>query len=542
MSDTESSVSLHQRALARPEAEEARRHDRRKAGEASLPALGKTLASSQHLSSAIPQGMGGEAELSAPDDDLPDESASSAATSAETEIEIIRATTRFALDLRILSPVQPKNAKRELSVEEKDVRRALEETSRMATTARNAAMRFLVARDGGALDGYLKEHGGVFPKKKEDLTYPKNYSYPLIRATTPRIASGMAATIAREVDRKWAGERFECLVWQTRSPPHYRVGQPFPVRQQDVTWVWSTEQRRATAIVSLFAPSDGGPTKFRLPIEARDHHQALILKKLASGEWKTGELKIERDRLRPAKWYLRVAYKRKVPLRLQGQAAAICLGMRHFLVAVCADGQEWVYDGEDIATYLRRTQARRQSRQRQTKASARVGRGRPAALKSIEHLAGKAQRYRETRCAVIARRVATWLRERGVNRVYLSDFTAIRDAPPETLAFGNDFRKQWIWERVQEWPYYLLSQKIKSALEAPSEGERCQEAIVTYPLEQDFHSQRCPKCGHVEGKNRDLRNWVLRCQKCNFRRHLDVAQCKNSLERASGKAMPNRDV
>lgn len=99
--------------------------------------------------------------------------------------------------------------------------------------------------------------------------------------------------------------------------------------------------------------------------------------------------------------------------------------------------------------------------------------------------------------------------------------------------------QRWIWERIQEWPYYLLSQKIKSALETPREDEACQEAITVLPLEQDYHSQRCPKCGHVDEKNRDLRNWLLKCVKCGHKRMLDVAQAQNSLARAAGKVIPH---
>jgi transposase len=287
-------------------------------------------------------------------------------------------------------------------------------------------------------------------------------------------------------------------------------------------------------------------SRYRLPIEARDDHQRRILRCLASGEWKAGEVQIERDRLRPAKWYLRISYKRKIPLRTQGQAATIALGMRFFLVAVTADGQQWIYDGADIEAHLRRNQDMRRSYQRGVKASARVGHGRPRALKSIEHLAERSERYRQTRCSVIARRLATWLRERGVSRVYLGQLTDIRNALPESLAVKGADRQQWIWERIQEWPYYRLGQALKSALEMPKEGE-AQEAIEVIEIDQDYHSQRCPACGYTAKENRDLGRWKLICHNpekasrgrpgCGYSRHLDLAQCANALVRASGEAM-----
>lgn len=545
------------RSIARPEAEQAAAHDPSDGGEESSEALGN-LGLRPTSTTPSKEGAG--------------------VVSSSATIEIKRATTRFALDLRLLSPVVEKKRakaqvveerrrqdpaipvvekaasgivrpKRELSAEEKAARRALEDVSRAATTARNVALRALVRRDSEAIDAWLLAHGGAFPKKG-DLEYPKSYSYKLIRQVAPRLASGMAATLAREVDGKWVRDRIEVLHFQERSAPHYRIGQPFPVRAQDIEWEWS--DGAATAIVTLFSNGGGGSencehaTKFRMPIVARDEYQRHTLKMLASGEWKAGEIKIERDRLQPAKWYMRVAYKRLVPLRLLGQPAAVCLGMRNFLVAVTADGDSWVYDGADVEAHLRRTQEMRRSYQRGVKASARVGRGRPVALRSIEHLAGKSERYRQTRCAVIARRLASWLRGKGVNMVYLSDFTGIRDAVPEGLS-GSPQQRQIIWGRIQEWPFYMLSQKIICALESPLPHE-AQEAIEVSPIEQDYHSQRCPACGFVSPKNRDFVSWKLRCANpakssrgrtgCGYVKMLDVAQCTNSLDRARGEKLP----
>lgn len=170
------------------------------------------------------------------------------------------------------------------------------------------------------------------------------------------------------------------------------------------------------------------------------------------------------------------------------------------------------------------------------------------ALRSVEHLIGKSERWRQTRIAVIARRLVTWLRAQGVSRVYLGELADIRNALPESLAAKGADRQQWIWERIQEWPYYQMGKAIESALAAPRPGED-QVAIEVMPIEQDYHSQRCPSCGYVDPKNRDLVRWRLVCHNperasrgrtgCGYSRHLDVAQCQNALARASGRVMPH---
>jgi hypothetical protein len=456
----------------------------------------------------------------------PDSSAPVDVSVESNKMELSRATTRFALDLRRLSPIPAKGLKRVLSEAEKDVRAALSTVTTLAATARNVALRALYRRDSLVYDTWLAEHPGEKLRGK-DITWEKSYSYKVIRQSVPLLASGMAATLAREVDRKWASERNAILVYQDHSPPHYRAGQPFPIRSQDARWMWDIEGKIAVVVVQLFA--GGAPVQtFRLPIEARDEHQRVVLQKLAAGDWKAGEVRIERDRLRPARWYMRVSYKRLVPKRLVGPVAAINRGMHCFLVSLIEGGETWIYDADDIEAYLAQMQRRRRQYQRGVKASARVGRGRPRALKSIEHLSGKAERWRQTRCQVIARRLARWLSDRGVSKVFLDDFTGIRDAPPETLAIKDPSRQKFIWERIQEWPYYQLGMRLTACL--------AEYGIEVVAQEVTGNSISCPICKSVDPANRDLRNWKLRCKSCGkYSRHLDVAFCENALLRSRGE-------
>jgi hypothetical protein len=172
------------------------------------------------------------------------------------------------------------------------------------------------------------------------------------------------------------------------------------------------------------------------------------------------------------------------------------------------------------------------------KASNRIGHGRPRALRTIEHLAGVGERWRQTRCQVIARRLATWLADRGVSRVYLDDFTGIRDSPPETLDAKDPKRQQWIWERIQEWPYYQLGMRLEACL--------MEYGIECIKQEVVGNSMHCPQCFYEDAANKDLRNWKLTCKNparssrgrvgCGYSRHLDVAFCANALLRSRGSA------
>lgn len=467
----------------------------------------------------------------------------------DTHFTLVRATTRFALDLRKLSPAKKSKADaaspkapRELSELEKAARSALTAVATMATTARNLALRASYRADSEKFDAHIAsnplvpEPGKALPRlpKPKDIEYAKSYSYPLIRKALPTLASGIASALSREVDRKWSSERWDVLHAQNSSPPHYRVGQPFPVRAQDVRWLWDDGGKHAVATVTLFSGQDSN--SWRLPIVARDAHQTTVLKALASGEWKAGEVRIERDRLQPAKWYLRVGYKRRVERRTTGIKAAVNRGMSAFLVLMTEKGETLIYDGNDIEAHLRAIQNRRRSYQRGIKMSARVGRGRPKALQSIEHLISKGERWRQTRCQVIARRAAKWLAERDVRVVYLDDFTGIRDAPLDSLLAKGESRRRWIWERIQEWPYYQLGQRLADCLR--------EYGIEVFPQEVVGNSMHCPECHYESPRNINLAHHTFVCRNpdrrhgdrpgCGYRRHLDVAFCKNALQRSTG--------
>jgi IS605 OrfB family transposase len=162
--------------------------------------------------------------------------------------------------------------------------------------------------------------------------------------------------------------------------------------------------------------------------------------------------------------------------------------------------------------YLKQMQERRKQYQRDAKASGRSGRGRKRILRPIEHLSGKARRWRHTKCQTIARRLAKWLDDRGVKTLLVEDFTGIRD---------SDIGNEHINQLIQEWPYFELETRIRSCCE--------EHGIEVVKLPANYISQRCPRCGHTGKENQDFNRWRLHCTSCGFKQHLDVAAATNLL-------------
>lgn len=500
--------ALHHGSPSRPEGESVRGHTPASRGREESP---RTLAKLQRLPAAASATAPRAGGAGLPPSEEPE------------SFEITRATCRFPLDLRALSaPLnvnKARGAKRELAPEERQAREMLEDVCRLATTARNVAMRALWRSDSQRVDDYLLQHGHMPPSARAVFTQ-KLYSYPVMCAAAPRLSTSTVATLQKRLDADWARWRHDVLIRQNRSPPHYRLGQPVPLPRGAFNIRFQGAER-AVLDVPLYSSKHDGQRRFELPIEAKDAHGRELLQKIGSGEYRLGEAQVERDRLRPSKWYVKLTYKRKVVAAKSQVVAAINRGMRAFMVAVTSDGERWIYDADDIESYLKQIQRRRQRYQRQVRASARVGHGRTRTLQPIERLTGKAERWRKSRCQVLARRLATWLAERHVSLVYLEDFAGIRDGLPEKLEGGK-----YVWERIQEWPYYQLGMRLQACLEDLGIRVRVRQTA--------YFSQRCPRCGHVDEANKDLRWWKLRCTSCKFSAHLDVAHCLNAL--ASGQA------
>lgn len=434
-----------------------------------------------------------------------------------TSYEITRATTKFVVDLGLHKDMDETEKERRTAL-----RRLLEEADSFVTTARNVASRALSSRDGAALDAFMIEHGrkpgrGEAWLPKSDVPGKPDgycYSYPLMRKAVPLLSTSLTANLQHKVDADWKRDRFDVLIREIRSSRHYNVGGPIPVPRKEAIFTWGEDGSGAVTATLYSTMQYDGPRRVTLPLCPRDARQQRELEELRTGVVRSGEVTIQKDRRKPWKWSVRVAYTRKVERRQGAVWGAVTLGLRCFLAAVVDSGEPWLYDGHDIAAYLRQVQRRRQSYQRDSKASRRWGHGRTRTLRPIEILEGKADRWRASKLATIGLRLATWLRARGVTHVALEDFTGIRDAREDEIG-------ERVWRAVQEWPYFRQQTVLASKL--------AEMGITVVEVPAAYNTKRCPSCGHTAKENRDFSKWRLKCTSCKWERRLDIAQAMNVL-------------
>jgi len=503
---------------------------------------------------------------SSPDGLGPDEG-SDAVSSTETSKEIVRATCRLQLDIsEMCATTELRDAHRRRTcggveggcaacVASKALRSARRECARIA----NVSLRLRWAADAELIDRYQLAHGRA-PKGREweetDLRQAIQrvtagmdpaqrsvvlekcvrttgagkkaiYPYPLLCLLAPSLAAGIVSAVDQAVMQKWNETRWASLVQMDKSPPHYNWDNPIPLRKADTNLQHVEGKRfKVSFSVSSRDPNRRGK-EFSIPIYGRDDYQQNILTMLASDDSRMGAAQITEDRKRPGRWYLRIAYRKRIEKTTDVKTAGINKGIICFLAAATEDGRRWTHDGADIEAYLKQVQSRRQRYQRQVKSSGRIGHGRTRTLRPIEHLRGQGEAWRDTRCQTIARRFVDWLVTEKVGRLYIDDFSGIRDSLPENLEKGD-----WIWNRIQEWPFYKLQMKVISCCE-----ERGIETVIRNPK---HISGTCPKCRSREvtliGRKR------LRCSSCKHVVHWDVAAAEVNMQDGESERRGDKEI
>ncbi|MFQ5610025.1 MAG: hypothetical protein ACE5F8_07120, partial [Woeseiaceae bacterium] len=248
---------------------------------------------------------------------------------ADTGVEIVRATCRLAIIPSSLAEDPDAHKARECGGKEScgacKLIDALYNTQRIVARAKNLVTRDYWAADGAALDDFRLENARD-PKSKEWPMHEHN-AYGDIRRAFPKLASGIAAQVAREMRTKWRQDRFDALIRCAKSPPHYRDTGPIPVRKQDIAFACTGKNAYAVKL-SLRSGRHEGGREFSIEIRARDAHQRKLLSELADkdGTVRHADVKIDRDRKN--RWNLRMGYTRRVPLRVTGGAAALNRGIR----------------------------------------------------------------------------------------------------------------------------------------------------------------------------------------------------------------------
>jgi len=417
---------------------------------------------------------------------------------------------------------------------DKEIVPALKRARAMCATASNLIIGDMWLADRTALNAWMKKYGRK-PKMGKDgewkFPHISKDNYKSIRKAVPDLASGIASAISYKVGDKWFKERFEALILEDISPPHFKRTNSIPLRAQDVSLIKT--DKGYDLKFSLFS---GRGQALTIPLVIKDSWQRSVLSflskekdSLKEGKWKLGEVRIKQDHIHFRKWYAIISYKRRVRPEHDGVLyGAINRGLFRFMVGVTETGKKGYYDahyvdGNDVAAYLAQMQKRRKEYQYASWSSGRRGHGRKRILEPTDKLSGKATRYKDTYNQTKARAYADKFLAQGVGHVFIEDFSGIRDGEPEKLKVRGSKRQKWVWDRIQEWPFYDFQMRLQSCLDEYGIGHT--------KVSAHYISQLCPVCGHEDEKNMQLGRRMFKCVNCGWKRDLDVVAAINVMHR-----------
>lgn len=355
------------------------------------------------------------------------------------------------------------------------------------------------------------------------------------------LATGILADLSRAAGQKWSQTRWPVLVQMAQAPHWYRSDGSLPIRAQGfkVVKVPGDNPDLYRLHFSVNAGRHVGGHQFALDVEAYDSHRREVLRALTSKAWKVGQLRLDQDRRKRSRWYVRFSYTKEVhvPTARVVKYAGVNRGILTFLAGVlhsdgaatrgtsrdgdaattAATSAPWLYDGARIVAMLKQIQKRRREYQRDSKggASNRWGHGRNRTLAPIRKLEDQGARWRSTTNQTIARAFVNWLVENQVTHLRMEDLSGIRDSLPK----GAARVAEPVRHLIEEWPYFDLGSRIKSCCE--------ESAIEVEVVPAFFISQRCFKCGHIAPENVQLVERKMVCVKCAHSAHLDVNAARN---------------
>jgi len=419
----------------------------------------------------------------------------------------------------------------------------LREVQWEARRAANAALRLLYRVDSGVVDRSILDRGRP-PKGAEwseiavehvraaigielapmvsDLVKQATsgkryvYLYPFVRKISPEITAGMASAIARQVEQRWRQDRWDVLVRESKSPPHFTDTYPMPVRAQDS----SLAHLGGDEYELSFSLRSGRGQGWRIPIKARDDHMRHVLRTLTSGNAKIGQLFLTPDRLRPGRWYARISYTKQVQAApKQGVVLAVRPGMVALITAVTSTGRYWSFYGDDIEHHLDVIQAQRRRLQGTSKVSGRVGHGRNRTLQPTQRLRMGHERWVDTWIRTRMARLVEWALAEGVVKVFMPDFSGIRDTAPEKLKWGK-----WVWDRIQEWPRYRIQQTLIGLFEEHG-------IQVVAGIDPEHGCSQCGATGESVSVDISRKKRRLVCKHCGYKQQLDLALVQMCLRR-----------
>ena len=331
--------------------------------------------------------------------------------------------------------------------------------------------------------------------------------YAEIRKMFPDLYSVLPSDVATIAFKKWNKSAKACYYAQAESLPTYKKGKLIPVHYQCYDLI-KDDGEVVLKDLRIYPKKDHEELSFILKTQKIDGHSRHVLEQLLAGNFKRKSAQVQKDKR--GRWHIVIAYEKPLENKtelVQDRIVGVDLGISQAYYCAVNDlhGRINPNDSERLQRF--RTQIKKRRRQIQSSyriAGARKGKGKVYALKPVQRLADKEKNFRETLYHQYSRAIVEFAFKHRASIIQMEDLTTLKKNKQ------GDFI-------LDGWAIADLQGKIQyKAVEYGME--------VRY-IDPQYTSQRCSKCGHIEPKNRESRNFV--CLECGFSAHADYNAAKN---------------
>lgn len=365
---------------------------------------------------------------------------------------------------------------------------------------------------------YKKEHG-KYPSSKEILGYSNvmGYAYNQLKDDFTKLNTGnFSDTVKRATDKFKTDSRDIFL--GNKSIANFKQGGPLDIksaalriRKEDSSYVANM------GLISNKYKKELGLDRgsFDVILSSKEGTQKSILDRIISEEYKLCASQIIN---RNNKWFLNLVYQfelQDVPLD-KNKILGVDLGIVNVATMSVYDSStgryNWVswnnsvIDGKELIVHRQRTEARKKSIQKQSKAAGegRIGHGYKTKMKCVDVMTDKVGRFRDTYNHKISK--------------YIVDFALKNNCKSIQLENLSGFSEQAKDRFLKNWSYHDLQKK--------TEYKAREHGIDVHFINPRKTSQRCSKCGHIDKKNRKRQD-QFECTSCGFKMNADVNASRN---------------
>jgi putative transposase len=379
-------------------------------------------------------------------------------------------------------------------------------------------------------EAYHQEHG-EWPDYK---AYPEPNLYKEIVNLYPEIATQTASCIAQDTRKRWKTDRKNVFYFKTKSLSTFKKTYPIPIHNQQYRLYFNEGGQLMISVVLQSQKADG-PVRFDLEIKTKKmspSHRS-VLKRIMSGEFKRGTMKIKEDKKKNLKktkkankkkkedgkkdddqkslWVIRIAYTAPDeksatvdPKRVMG----LHLGFINPFYCAVSGSKDRFYsgDGKEIQQFRQQIRARRKSYQNQSAVSTRGGKGRVHILRPIQKLATAERNFRDTKYHQYTRKIIDFAIKCGCGIIQLENLDSLKEKK-----IGNWLLEDWAISDLQ----------LKLAYKAQEKG------IKLKFVEPQYTSQICSECGKIYEESRWPENNQFICLNCGFKCDADYNAARN---------------